>query len=1718
MLLGFYDYLAERTIEYFINNDVFSGEKFILQLDSHDDVKVFNRVLKEKAQNLSLIEEFIYPCDENTNYKSYCLLGKKCRILIAVQDGQNVTMGYLTTLRNLVGKRDYKNYAALMVCYDRLDSIEGGCDSFRDEGMPFHCSSIIKGIEDAIKNLQFTPADRMIIQNSLKSYGTGVYQDNTTLYEFQHILDMITRRKIEKEDFGKLDLFYDPDIYTITDESALKYRVEENKKYHIIIENSLKYGEPEKDLCNDFQDKFIEDLNKTKESLGEWDEGLTFSDIERARKKKAVNDIDLMINDHDIVVRARIDENIYEELENFVRSESDTKLKKKYKHILIFNPKGFKDVEIEINANKDLINLKIDKIGESIEIKQTTGRKRKTICISHNHLSFGRVDFSLRETNEKFRICFCIIDTDKQLLEGIETAFLIKGKINNFYLSVICNGLELCFNPKQNNGETIFLEDNMTIVCDDNKYIKICIDENRINDSEEISALLEVSEECMVPLRFETESLKISEITGIAVEKRKLYERDSFKYNENNKLSCGSYEYFATENFRINLLREQEIVRSKEYSYEIIGEELQGSEFAIPDTIRLSYLKLLEGFEKEKILPSLAYYDGTLRDLAQDYVDTVNEYLDLVIDGMPLEQEVRNVLRLGTIIDSVNDTIILTSVHPLNVSYRLLLYSQKSTEELRDDMIKRLSQYNLIPYITDDLGRLYRIVDQTETPEWTYYSRVDYHKDDGSKKFVSSVICEKIEEFEEHFLYMFPFHENPIIINLINMGDCREVFAGILKYYGSQRKEVQSELELRPIVLNLYDKEQVATYFDLFMGISISELSEKVKMIVGEKVKGYRTDELIAVASRKLRIFSRNINEESLAYAHLTFFEMESNNAKEISLAKDIKSSVMMEGLQSGTSSEFYGRNYRTGFGTKNATIDNTLMSLTRLYNSLYEANGSSNPYNKDACIATEIGIEDLNYIDKVYQSSNWVVFIDPKVDLNFFKNGESNRNVIIIHYSDQYTTTSGYDAITVTRKCEQYEKILTEILGENGIKNPEQYTLKLIDLFNAINGNWLLNLVSSKNISFTKEKISLLSAVKFLLAYLQSDNIIWVPISLEEILRVSGAVGLPKSEGVFSVKSLGFSTIGDTCDDILMVGIKLEDQTIKVCFHPTEVKIGQSPDIEKAMRQVGRTYQLLEKTVGTNEQAKELKFKFYRNFLMQLVIISAEKMDLYNVWPTYEWKRLTNTEIRERLLNDDFEIVTDFEDIIGKGTVISFKKSAYTRSLSINNNMALVELLYQDGYMLMTKEVDEISDLLKITTIDQRLLLKNQLGKKKISEEGQTGLETNKEIQRTMKIEFGKDQITGDIVYWFPNDSRQVMHLNTGIIGTSGTGKTQFTKSLVYQLMKESKYNVGAKNIGILIFDYKGDYNNQKVDFVKATHANVLELYHLPYNPFSLSEGQFFRPLLPLRVADTFKDTLAKAYGLGVKQSSLLSDLIVEAYKRKGIQPEEPDTWAKEAPTFSDVYKVYMERDDIKKDDSLYSALSEIQKYRIFEDDVTKTKNLYDIIDGVIVINLAGQNRTLQNLIVAITLDLFYLQMQCNGHSILENTMRQINKFILVDEADNFLHVGYPSLKNILKEGREYGVGMILSTQFLKHFDTEGEDYSSYILTWIVHNIADFSPKNIKSIFAEDQKSRLETLCSEIKKLQPHYSFVKIGNLSETRMIQDRAFFEIMNEEREIE
>lgn len=338
------------------------------------------------------------------------------------------------------------------------------------------------------------------------------------------------------------------------------------------------------------------------------------------------------------------------------------------------------------------------------------------------------------------------------------------------------------------------------------------------------------------------------------------------------------------------------------------------------------------------------------------------------------------------------------------------------------------------------------------------------------------------------------------------------------------------------------------------------------------------------------------------------------------------------------------------------------LNRLAAYYNALYRVAFSGSSYEPKSCIFTEIEQGQEGQLGKIYASSNWVVFVDPKVDLSFFqKKAAQDDELMIIHYSDQYTSASGYDDITVTQKSEQYNEIIYDQLQKKGVTAGPEDIKNIISLFNAINGGWLLRLIAAKKLTgaadsyFSREKMSILSAIKVCMAYYAHPDIVWIPISLEEMLRVSGGAGLSQKEGLLSAKNLGFEQRA-TSDDILLVGIEGPAEQIKLYVHPVEVKIGQNSQgvLNKAKSQVINTYKGLWNALWPEDGKETLERKMSRNFFMQLIIVCCEKLKLYGVYPDENWDDVLVT-YRENLLNENYVFSDEMDKYIGKGTISKY-------------------------------------------------------------------------------------------------------------------------------------------------------------------------------------------------------------------------------------------------------------------------------------------------------------------------------------------------------------------------------------------------------------------------------------------------------------------------------
>lgn len=364
------------------------------------------------------------------------------------------------------------------------------------------------------------------------------------------------------------------------------------------------------------------------------------------------------------------------------------------------------------------------------------------------------------------------------------------------------------------------------------------------------------------------------------------------------------------------------------------------------------------------------------------------------------------------------------------------------------------------------------------------------------------------------------------------------------------------------------------------------------------------------------------------------------------------------------------------------------------------------------------------------------------------------------------------------------------------------------------------------------------------------------------------------------------------------------------------------------------------------------------------------------------------------------------------------------------------------------------------------------------------------------VKVGTLREKIGEPPAYYWPGNT-ELTHMNLGVVGDLGTGKTEFLKALITNLRDDSLSKQGAP-ISFLIFDYKDDYSDPK--FVARNDVLHLSPTHIPLNVFEL-DGPYDNVRATKR-ARAFANSLAKIYSnVGPVQTENLIETIAGLFKlNNGV-----------APTMKEVLNRYKEI--AGKIDAVVSILSTFVRSEVFTEDRAAMKSFTELIDGrvlVVDLNSFGADRASQNALVVIFLDLYYVYMSGSTKWGFEGTkpnqIRRLNSYLLVDEAVNILKYEFDVLSQLLLKGRQFGFGVILSVQYLSHLKTTHINYGEPLLTWVIHKVPQVKLSELQSLGIP--RATQESV-DRIVSLKPHEAFFASYQF-EGILIRGLPFFEM--------
>lgn len=1609
------------------------------------------------------------------------------------------TENYISRLRDLVAAQqgEFKRTALLIVHNSMLDTLVNSAEDLAQSGKVWHPLALKQQLK---KLINLNDPQRIVSETLLDLVYEQIIDNGGTVFGFSKLYGAILNGDLR---FHELDLLLDSDLIRYENQKEqIQKRLEENQHLHRRISEITERfpGELVEKLGElDFGEKFIEEHFS---EPNKWQAALELGACFEEQKKNRKPGLSLEAEECGLTVDLT------------PRDKAATKAGKRERHLILALHEGELAADFELVFIGDAVEKKQVEIRDASENKvqltgiNNAGGKRSRVKFSCTDITapvFCFIKINREKTAETFGFKVVILPHSDFPLKNIAHSFLVQVKQKRLLLQTDDNNLVISDNFAKEELEQlgqVFSTEEIG-----------CINfETMANESAEIGFAVKTNS---YTLDFEIEGAVATDVLSLPllldIERySRLFDRSFYgAFNRaKNKIIIDNQEV-APKGRRLTLLQwEHELIEAQLlYRHDESERSLDLASLSDFDELQSAYAALLHELKQRRSLPSLCGWDQQYVFLVRAVVEAFTQAIQAIADNDLLSKSQKKLMQIGFAVFEGDEYI--TPLHPMVLAYYLYLSEQmlndkeyaQSFSSIPRITKERLNPQGLIPFLYHAKYEFSYVQTDRENSFWLQL----VPQQDTSFSYVRKLVAEKVAEFQKAFSMLFSSGPKAkLLINSVNGYDNHDLFMGLVDLVKILKDKVPY------IHVYLYDDALVYNEFDRFADMGKhEELKQRYELNKG-KAKDYA--DLVVDLLRTRLTYSKyeNNNVDEQQYAHISFFR---NNQRvertDVDPVQEL-SGVVCNGLIAGEAAANKQDSYFTAFGLKGvATQELPHLQLALHYNRLVKPANKVNEQHgpaKSSALAVSDGFRKL--LERSYDSSIWTCIIDPKVTLDFF---DSTKDVVLIHYSDNYTNSTNYDAITVTKQTDLYRKVLER--DEQGGH---------IEEFNAFNGEWLLKMITDRDTE-RKAKRGIIGAYKYVNALLAHSDITWVPISVAEMIRVAGNIGLKISESDFSRTIHGHKQ-GPISDDVLFAGFKGD----KLYLLPVEVKTGKRQTHSKGFLQALELKRYLtEDLLGKQDLAGLL----YRGLFARQVLMQVEKYKLYNLYEDNYFDDLV--EHREWWLKGEYQLA-ELDDY-PKGFLFVNVEDGTFFDANYSEEQDILKIELPSGWMgdLIRKPLKEMLATASSETLFRvpgQYLLQPQgkaagyqgsvgaelrqvaepagpLNAPSVSSDEQpekTPLPIEKTSDGQLQVLFGNDARTDQPLYWEPTNTARFMNTNTGIIGTMGTGKTQFTKAMITQLFRNQHNNVNSAPIGMLVFDYKSDYVDDA--FISATQAKKYKLFKLPYNPLSLFGDT---PMLPIHTAAGFSETMAKAYGLGPKQQLKLENLILEAYSAAGISPEDASTWQKPAPTIEDIWALFMAQEKVEED-SLYAALSKLARFKIFESIPENMTSLYELTSGITVIELAGYPPEIQNLVVALTLDLFYSQMQKRGKPDVEGDYRQITKMILVDEADNFMSQNFSSLRKILKEGREYGVGMVLSTQDITHFKTGENNYASYILTWVIHRVAEIRNADIKAIFNVDDKGEQENLMETIRKLEKHYSLYIDGKKTLTKM-RDKAFWELL-------
>jgi DNA phosphorothioation-dependent restriction protein DptH len=717
---------------------------------------------------------------------------------------------------------------------------------------------------------------------------------------------------------------------------------------------------------------------------------------------------------------------------------------------------------------------------------------------------------------------------------------------------------------------------------------------------------------------------------------------------------------------------------------------------------------------------------------------------------------------------------------------------------------------------------------------------------------------------------------------------------------------------------------------------------------------------------------------------------------------------------------------------------------------------GSTEPLIPVLC--TEINHEGLQKLAYFHEISDWVLSIDKHFGIEYFDSPNDihigrDSQKFLLDYVPEFIEGLGHRQIMTTNWLEEVSQIMKEALSDLNISDDDYNCLKLLNTIKSLSGRLALKLVSES--SFAKETIGLAVAIAHLNAKEDLKDAIIVPLDAHkdffmnakknkqidsasrcDLLIVRGKKNRIDIEFIEVKWRRGLMSVPEDLQLQMSDQTHNTDNLLRSVFFPSNPRLDHSIYLCR-LSSILRFYLKRAKRHGrisSQESYSQLLDAIGRIELGQAKLISQHKGVIVNIG---------GREIPPfRSFDTEFTVISDFdiENSVGlnrsskslqtiSNPETSLSNQSPTPSPSLKAQMEeniLVDSLNEPSIVnesntKFTESVDDVkSSHENLNEVPNSEIVKTNemLTIQSLNETVNSDLTTSDHSDRkdnSLTIELGTCTRTDSLVVY---EGKVSGSPHMFILGIPGQGKSWALQRIVSESARQG--------VPSIILDFHGQFSDPNgVTFSRAKPLVFDASLGLPFSPFEL--GRSTGADVWKKNAYNVAEIVSHVCSLGEIQKNVVYDAIKTSYEESGFLDDDS-----KLPTMSEVHeqikKIENERKGVRNTSARCLPLFE---FGLFAENIESRFSFSDAYRTGLVVDLHNlEIEATQNGAGSFVLRKLYKDMFSWGET------DKLRLMVVLDEAHRLAKD--ITLPKIMKEGRKYGVAVIVASQSLQDFHPE--------------------------------------------------------------------------------